>query len=57
MKEGALLDLTLTDKEELARDVNAGGSLDCSDHKIVKFSSCSGSFLEDLRGRWQTVDF
>lgn len=55
IKEGALLDVTLTNKEELARDVNAGGSLGCSDHKIVKFSSCSGSGLEELHGRWQMV--
>ena len=57
MKEGAPLDLTLANKEELARNVNAGGSLGCGDHKIVKFSSCSGSCLEELYGRWQMVDF
>ncbi|GAB0186852.1 hypothetical protein GRJ2_001150500 [Grus japonensis] len=57
MKEDALLDVTLTNKEELARDVNVWGSLGCSDHEIVKFSSCSGSCLEELHGRWQMVDF
>lgn len=56
-KKGTLLDPTLTNKEELAREVNAGGSLGCSDHKTVKFSSCSGSCLEELHGRWQMIDF
>lgn len=32
-------------------------SLGCWDHKIVKFSFCSGSCFEELHERWQMVDF
>jgi len=35
--EDVLLDLTLSNKEELARNVKAGGSFGCSDHEIVAF--------------------
>lgn len=37
MREDALLDLILTNKEELIGNVKFGGSLDCSDYKVVKF--------------------
>ena len=32
-----LLDLLLTNAEEIIKDVNVGGSLGCSDHALVKF--------------------
>lgn len=57
MKEGTLLDLTFTYEEELVRDGDAGGIFGCRDHKILKFSSCSGRCLEELQERWQMVDF
>ena len=36
-RRGALLDLLLTNKEELVGNVKIRGSLDCSDHEIVEF--------------------
>eukprot|EP00076_Gallus_gallus_P031122 XP_015155904.2 uncharacterized protein LOC107055427 [Gallus gallus] len=33
----ALLDLLLTNAEEIIKDVNVGGSLGCSDHALVEF--------------------
>lgn len=36
---GDLLDLTLANKVKLVRDVKAGGSLTCSDHKMMEFST------------------
>jgi len=32
-----LLDLVLTNKEGLVEDVKVGGSLGCSDHKMMEF--------------------
>jgi len=32
-RRGVLLDLVLTNKEELIEDVKIGGSLGCSDHE------------------------
>jgi len=32
-----LLDLLLTNEEEIIKDVNVGGSLGCSDHALVEF--------------------
>ena len=37
MREDALLDLMLTNKEELVWNVKFGGSLDCTDYEVVKF--------------------
>lgn len=36
-KGEALLDLLLTDAEELIRQVKIGGSLGCSNHALVEF--------------------
>jgi len=36
-RKGALLDLVLTNKEELVEDVKVGGRLGCSDHDVVEF--------------------
>jgi len=36
-RKGALLDLVLTNKEELVEDVKVGGRLSCSDHEMVEF--------------------
>ena len=33
----ALLDLLLTNAEEIIKDANVGGSLGCSDHALVEF--------------------
>jgi len=35
-RRGALLDLVLTNKEELVEDVKVGGRLGCSDHEMVE---------------------
>lgn len=35
--EVALLDLTLTNKDELTEDVKAGGNLGCADPEMVDF--------------------
>ena len=37
-----LLDLVLTNKEGLVRDVKTGGSLGCSDHEMVEFGILCG---------------
>lgn len=37
MRVDAVLDLELTKREGQVRDVNAGGSLGCSDHQMVEF--------------------
>ncbi|GAB0182327.1 hypothetical protein GRJ2_000698000 [Grus japonensis] len=37
MRRGAMLDLVLTNKEELVRNVKLKGSLGCSDHEMVEF--------------------
>jgi len=43
-RKGALLDLVLTNKEQLVEDVKAGGRLGCSDHEMVEFRIlCGGS--------------
>jgi len=36
-RKGALLNLMLTNKEELVEDVKVGGRLGCSDHEMVEF--------------------
>lgn len=36
-KRGSLLDLLLTNKEKLVRDVKANGSLGCSNRELVEF--------------------
>ncbi|GAB0206109.1 hypothetical protein GRJ2_003076500 [Grus japonensis] len=36
-RRGTMLDLSLTNKEGLVRDVKLKGSLDCSDHEMVEF--------------------
>jgi len=43
-RRGALLDLVTVNKDGLAEDVKAGGSLGCSDHAMVNFRIlCGGS--------------
>lgn len=41
-REGTLLDLSLTNKEELIRELKAAGSLGCSAQEVVKFKILSG---------------
>jgi len=41
-RRGALLDLVLTNKEELVEDVKVGGRLGCSDHEMVEFRILRG---------------
>lgn len=36
-REGALLDLSLMNKEELIRELKADGNLGCSDQELVEF--------------------
>lgn len=38
MRGDAQLKLTLANREELVRDVDAGADVGCSGHEIVKFS-------------------
>jgi len=37
-RRDALLDLMVTNANELIRDVKTGGSLGCSDHALMKFT-------------------
>ena len=37
MRKGAMLDLVLTNEEQLVRSAELKGSLGCSDHKMVEF--------------------
>jgi len=39
---GVLLDLVLTNRDGLVEDVQAGGSLGCSDHEMVEFRILHG---------------
>ena len=41
-RQGVLLDLVVTNTEGLVGDVKAGGSLGCSDHKLVEFRILHG---------------
>ena len=41
-RAGTLLDLILTDKEELVGVFKTGGSLGCSDHEMVEFRILRG---------------
>ena len=43
MRKGAVLDLVFTNKDGLVSNAKLKGSLDCSDHKIVKFRILSVS--------------
>ncbi|GAB0207491.1 hypothetical protein GRJ2_003214800 [Grus japonensis] len=54
-RKGALLDLTLTNKEELVGDVKAGVSLGCSDHEMVEFRILRGRSRE--KSMTQGLDF
>ncbi|XP_068787316.1 regulator of DNA class I crossover intermediates 1 [Struthio camelus] len=49
LRRGVLLDLTLTNKEELARDVKAGDSLGYSHHKMLEFRILSRIILKQER--------
>ncbi|GAB0208710.1 hypothetical protein GRJ2_003336700 [Grus japonensis] len=55
MRRGALLDLTLTNKERLARGVKLKGSLGCSDHEMVEFKILSGG--SRAKSKITTLDF
>ena len=52
---GALLDLILTNKEGLVKEVKVGGSLGCSDHEMVEFEILSGG--SKAKSRNATLDF
>lgn len=52
---GPLLDLILTNKEGLVKEVKAGGSLGCSDHEMVEFEILSGG--SKAKSRIATLDF
>jgi len=54
MRTGMLLDLVLTNKEELVEDVKVGGSLSCSDHEMVNFRILRGG--SRVRSRIKTLD-
>ena len=52
---GVLLDLILTNKEGLVKEVKVEGSLGCSDHEMVEFKILSGR--SKARSRIATLDF
>ena len=54
-RRGTLLDLVLMNKERLVEDVQAGGSLGCSDHEIMNFSILHGG--SRAISRIKTLDF
>lgn len=54
-RSGALLDLLLTNKEDLLRDVTVNGSSGCSDHKITEFEILRG--MRKTSSRIKTLDF
>jgi len=54
-RKGALLDLALTNKEGLVEDVKVGGSLGCSDHKMIELRILCGS--SRAISRIKTLDF
>jgi len=54
-KEGALLDLVLTNKEGLVEDVKVGGRLGCSDREMVEFRILHGG--SRAISRIKTLDF
>ncbi|GAB0181507.1 hypothetical protein GRJ2_000616000 [Grus japonensis] len=50
-----LLDLSLTNMDELIRDVKIGGSLGCSDHVLVKFTILRD--MGQMKSRVKTLNF
>ncbi|GAB0179197.1 hypothetical protein GRJ2_000385000 [Grus japonensis] len=54
-RRGAMLDLVLTNKEELVGDMKLKGSLGCSDHKMVKFKILRAA--RRARSKLTTLDF
>ena len=55
MRGGVLLDLILTNREGLVREIKVGGSLGCSDHRMVEFKILSGR--SKAKSRISTLDF
>ena len=53
--EDGLLDLIVTNSEELFVDVKVKGSLDCSDHEVMEFSILRGG--NKANSRITTLDF
>ena len=51
-----LLDLVLTNRDGLVRDVKVGGSLGCSDHEMVEFKTELGGRSKAKSGI-ATLDF
>ena len=56
MRQGVLLDLVLTNRDGLVRDVKVGGSLGCSDHEMVEFQMELGKGSK-AKSRIATLDF
>ena len=54
-RRGVLLDLVLTNKEGLVKDVKAKGSLGCSSHEMVEFKILCGKSKAIIR--IATLDF
>ena len=54
-RQGVLLDLVLTNRNGLVRDVKAGGSLGCSDHEMLEFKILSGR--SKAKSKTVTLDF
>ncbi|XP_048787424.1 uncharacterized protein LOC125686903 [Lagopus muta] len=55
MRRGVLLDLILTNREGLVREVKVRGSLGCSDHEMVEFKILSGR--SKAKSRIAILDF
>ena len=56
MRRGVLLDLVLTDRDGLVRDMKDGGSLCCRDHEMVEFKMELGG-RSRAKSRIVTLDF
>ena len=55
-RRGVLLDLVLTNRDGLVRDVKVGGSLGCSNHEMVEFKMELGG-RSKAKSRIATLDF
>ena len=55
-RRGLILDLALSNRDGLVRDVKVGGSLECSDHEMVEFKMELGG-RSKAKNRIASLDF
>ncbi|GAB0175611.1 nucleoside diphosphate kinase 6 [Grus japonensis] len=55
MRRGATLDLVLTNKERLVKNMNLKGSLGCNDHEMVEFKILR--VVRKAHSKLATLDF